>query len=331
MKKITTILLSAASAGLIVACGAGAESNGTAYYSASNTSHYVIESGINPQNESQLYITIVKQSGYFLQVPLESTTVVNNYTYAQGNTSGTVTLNSSGNLGISYTSNGNSWIDFASIESHIASNIPNGTYNLICDQASLSPCIMEIGSYSNGSQFVSVTEYSISGAATPLCSSSIIPTGQSNPINPYLYSFQCKNSGGSGTWDLLPFTQNGETALMVAENNYATNITDDSTDEIAFPVKSINPINPNGTYNYLYNGGPISGGVGVISNAQFISGSVLTNNIVGCIPCSLNQNAYYNYAAVGFDWYNNQSLGFYNLTGNDAMKIYQDSFVGFYF
>jgi hypothetical protein len=47
--------------------------------------------------------------------------------------------------------------------------------------------------------------------------------------------------------------------------------------------------------------------------------------------CVLNQNQYYNnQQQIGFDWYTN-TLGYYNLVGSDAQRIYQDSFEGFYF
>ncbi len=332
MKKITIILLSALSAGLIVACGAGDTTNGNTYYSASNTSHYVIESGINPQNESQLYLSMITRTSTW-QVPLTPVTTsvsgTNSYTYNQNNTFVTVTLRE-GIFGISYKSTTENWIDIASIESHVASSIPNGSYNLLCDQANLSPCTMVVESDAlTGNQVVSVTEFNSYGNPNVLCDGSpIIQVGQSNPINTYLYSFTCSNAGGtsSGTWDVLPFTKHGRTALMVAENNYSSNITDDSTDEIAF---SQNGISPNGNYNYLYNQ---SGGVGV-TVASFTGGALLNNSISGCSACGLTLNQYYNAnAATGFAWYSSSSLfgANYNVTGDDIIKMYQDSVMGFY-
>ncbi|MDD3267405.1 MAG: hypothetical protein PHC75_09545 [Burkholderiales bacterium] len=303
MKKRLITLLSLSVASLIVACGVGETTSGNLYYSASNSAHYVIESGINNQSESQLYISMVTQASLW-KAPLESvpSSIVGttSYTYNQNGISGTVTLRG-GILGISYTSTNGAWIDFAAIESHIGSSIPNGNYNLICDQANLSPCTMVVQTIT-GVQVVTVTEFNTVGTATTLCSNSpITQSGQSNPMNPYLYSFTCSNSGGttSGVWDLLPFTQHGVTGFMVAENNYSSNITDDSTDEIAFPQHSISPT---GSYNYLYNGG-IGIGIGV-NTASFSLPSGINNPTSLCSNCGLTLGRYYNgVAATGFAWY----------------------------
>lgn len=336
MKKRLITLLSLSVASLIVACGAGETTSDNKYYSASNSTYYAIESGVNNQGESQLYISMVTQTSVW-QAPLESVlssvSGTNSYTYNQNGVSGTVTLRG-GILGVSYTSTSENWINFASVESHIVNNIPNGNYNLICDQANLSPCNMVISTDSiSGNQIASVTEFANDGTPTVLCrNAQIIQTGQRNPINPYLYSFACSNAGGSssGTWNIVPFTQHGVTGFMVAENNYSSNITDDSTDDIAFPVASISPKND---YNYLYNGGMNSAGVG-ISTARFLDGALLNNATSGCLTCGITLNQYYqNQIATGFSWYSSSNLfgANYNLTGNDTMKIYQDSFFGFYF
>lgn len=321
MKKLS--ILSIGISGLIVACGTGTNNNSSVnYYSASNTSHYSIESGLNVLNESQLYINMITQYGTW-QAPLTLVTN-NNYTFNQNGATGTVTITAN-NLGISYNSTSQSWIDFATLETNVSTNIPNGTYNFICDQSNLSACSMVINNNN-----ITVTEFSQTGQATTLCNTQF--SQSNNPMNPYLYSFNCGVNAGaaSGQWNIMPFTINNTTAIMVAEYNLSENINDDSTDEIAFQNIAIHPM---GNYNYLYNGGSFSQGTGV-STAQFTVAGIINATVGTCFgsACGLIANQYYNAnAATGFDWFNVNLSNNYNLTGNDAMKIYQDSFVGFYF
>lgn len=312
---------------LISACGSGSStsSSGQVYYSASNTGHYLVESNVNPSNESQLYISVVSQNGgYVKEAPLTQVST-NNYTFSQSGASGTVTIKN-GNFGISYNGTSSTWIDFAT--QNVGSSVPSGNYNLICDQTNLSPCTMNI---SNNS--VNVTEYSLTGQATTLCNnSSLSQVGSSNLNNPYLFAFTCGVNGGSsqGVWYIVPIVQNSTTGLMIGEYNAASNNNNDETDEIAFPANIA--INPNGSYNYLYNGGSLSG-VGV-STAQFTATGLINQTVGLCsgAQCALIQNQYYNNnPATGFDWYNVNSLNNYNLVGSDSMSIYQDSFEGFYF
>lgn len=304
----------------LLACGTGQNNSvSNNYYSASTTTYYQIES-----IESQLNLNIITTSGV-VSYPLTAT-AVNAYTFASGSTTtGTATLDNN-NLGISFNNPQSTWIDFAT--QNISLNaIPTGTYNLICDQSNLSACQASV---SNNT--ISITEYSITGQATTLCQNSPI-TSANVSFNPSSYQFNCGVNGGSssGTWYAVPITIESTTGIMLNEFNPTTNTNNDETDEIAFPNSQA--INPYGTYYYLYNGGAISSGVGV-STAQFTSAG-LVNQVVGLCSgaaCALIKNQYYNnISTIGFDWYNANGMNNYNLIGNDNMRIYQDSFEGFYF
>ncbi len=321
MKKIILSLIPVA----LLGCGSGTTtSGGTVYYSASYSSNYLIESQNN--NESQLLLSIIPNTGtYVYQAPL--TMVSNNsYIFAQNGATGTVTFNN-GNMGVSYQTSSSTWIDFATTNiSNIS--LPSGTYNAVCDQTNLSACNITINNNN-----ISITEFNSSGQPTVLCANKALQqVGSSNVYNPYLYSFTCGVNGGSssGVWYAVPITINQVTGIMLSEFNPTINNNDDTTDEIAFP--SSNSINPSGNYFYVYDGGSL-GGVGV-TNAQF-SVAGLTNTVVGLCSgasCALVNNQIYNgIPKTGFDWYNVNNLNSYNLTGNDSMGIYQDSFEGFYF
>ncbi len=303
----------------LIACGTGQnDSVGNNYYSASGTTYYQIESV-----ESQLNLNIVTTSGV-ASYPL-TTTAANAYTFASGSTTGTVTLENN-NLGISFNNPQSTWIDFATQNIRL-NTIPDGTYNLICDQSNLSACQASV--LNNA---ISIIEYSVTGQSTQLCQNSPITSANVN-FSPSLFQFNCGVNGGSssGTWYALPITIESTTGIMLNEYNPTTNTNNDETDEIAFPNSST--INPSGTYYYLYNGGAVSSGVGT-STAQFTSAGLI-NQIVGLCSgaaCALIKNQYYNnMPAIGFDWYNANGMNNYNLVGNDSMGIYQDSFEGFYY
>lgn len=312
---------------LLLGCGAGDNNsdNQKIYYSAAHSGYYVIESGVNPNNESQLYFSVVAQSGGYVQKAPLTMSSHGNYTFNQSNVIGTVTIKDS-LLGVSYTAPSNSWIDLATSESHILSSVSTGNFNLICDQTNLSACNLQITNNQ-----ITITEYSITGQATTLCSNSSLTKVPQNFSNPYLYSFNCGVNGGSssGTWYVLPFNKNGESSIMISEFNPTSNDNSDATDELAFKLARISP---SGEYKYLYNGGSISGvGVSTVS----INQSGLINPVSGLCggsSCALIQDQYYiDNQAVGFSWYNVNLQNNYNFTGSDIMKVYQDSFEGFYF
>lgn len=312
---------------LIISCGTGANEllPGQNYFSASYSSYYNIQ-----QNNGQSYLTIVSPSQQWLNnaflTPIVLTANESQYTFNQGGASGIVTIKNN-NLTINYTSTSSTWIDFAT--QNIGNSLPDGTYNLICDQTNLSACSMTINNDN-----ISITEYSVTGQTTTLCNNSSANKASSNLNNPYIWTFTCSVNGGSssGIWHIMPMMSNNTTSLLIAEYNPTSNINNDATDEIAFQQPSTN-INPSGTYVYTYNGGSFSGGVGT-STAMF-SGATLANSIVGLCngsACALIPNQYYNnQAKLGFDWYNVNGLNNYNLVGSDAQNIYQDSFEGFYF
>jgi hypothetical protein len=326
-KLLTSLFTIVSISTLISSCGVGTNNEflpGQNYFSASYSSYYNIQNG-SGANESNLYLSIVSQSTqYVTNVQLIPTSVESQYTFNQNNISGTVTIRN-GNLGISYQSSSSAWTDFAT--QHISNNIPNGTYNLICNQSNLSACQLVVNNNA-----ITLTEYSISGQQTVLCNNASLQAIAASYENPYLFSFNCSNGGSIfGKWYLLPMNYNNQTSLLISEYNNSINENDDVTDEIAF-VQPTTKIDPSGTYTYLYNGGSLSGGVG-ISQVQFARTPASLVNPISCngMLCVLNQNQYYNnQQQIGFDWYTN-TLGYYNLVGSDAQRIYQDSFEGFYF
>lgn len=326
MKLLTTILIGAL--GIVVSSCVGGSTGvaGQNYYSASYSSYYNIQNGTGA-NESSLYLSIVSQGATQYVSNALLTPVVgaeSQYEFSQNGAYGTVTIKNN-NLGISYISPSSSWIDFATSTANIGSTIPNGTYNLICDQTNISPCQMVVNNNS-----ISITEYSMTGQSTILCNNSIVQQ-LSNNQNPYLWAFNCGVNGGahSGTWYLMPFTSSNQTSFLISEYNPTSNTNDDVTDEIAF-TQPVAQITPSGNYSYVYTS--LSGnGVGTTS-AQFATApSSIVNSITCGSLCGLNVNQYYfNQSQVGFDWYTNTTSS-YNLVGSDAQKIYQDSYEGFYF
>lgn len=311
----------------ISSCGNGSSNTttGQSYYSASYSSYYNIQSSTE-NNESSLYLSIVSPGVQYVTNALLTPTlnIESQYEFSQNGASGTVTIKN-GNLGISYVSQSSSWIDFATNTNNIANSVPNGTYNLICDQTNISACQLTI----NNNE-VSIIEYSMTGQSTILCNNSSLQLDSSNQ-NPYLWQFNCGVNGGSthGMWYMLPFVSNNQTSFLISEYNPTVNENDDLTDEIAF-IKPIAQINPSGNYNYLYTG--LSGGGVGITTVQFAtSPASLINSITCGSLCGLNTNQYYsNQSQIGFDWYTNTTSS-YNLVGNDAQQIYQDSYEGFYF
>lgn len=323
MKKVISLLITAI---IITACvGESVNSNQQKYYSAAHTGYYLIESNVNPENESELYFSVVDQSSsYVYQTPL-SLVSSNNYTFKQGSTSGTVTIKNN-LLGVSYSGVSDAWIDLATTTNNIESSLPNGSYNLICDQTNISACNLKILNNQ-----ITLVEFSTTGQPITLCSNSLAELVPANTGNQYLYSFTCGVNGGSssGTWYALPINIRSEHSIMLSEYNPTSNDSSDTTDELSFPVQSINPT---GTYQYLYDGGSLSG-VGV--STASISAAGVINPIAGSCSgsaCALVPDQYYlNNDAQGFAWYNVNLQNNYNLTGSDKMKVYQDSFFGFYF
>lgn len=323
---LTAILIG--SLGVVVSsCGGGSSvSAGQNYYSASYSSYYNIQNGTG-DNESALYLSIVSQGTQYVNNALLTpvSNIESQYEFSQNGAYGIVTIKN-GNLGISYTSSSGAWIDFATQSTNIATTIPNGTYNLVCDQTNISPCQMEVNNNS-----ITINEFSVSGQKTTLCNASNL-TKYSNMQNPYLWAFSCGVNGGSsaGTWYLMPINIESQFSFLVSEYNPTVNENDDVTDEIAFTQVSTG-INPNGSYDYVYSG-IVSGGVGT-TNAQFTASPATLINSITCggSLCALNFNQYYyNQSMLGFDWYTNTTSS-YNLVGSDVQNIYQDSYEGFYF
>ena len=321
MKKNLLLSLMFGISVTLVACNGDGQNNSISgnYYSASNTSYYQIESSNN-----QLSLNIISTTSA-ASFPL-TFKAVNSYTFGSGGVVGTLTMDNN-NIGISFQSAQSTWIDFATLGQNLAASLPNGTYNLVCDQTNLSACQLVVN---NGT--VSITEYSTTGQQTQLCQNSSVTPANLNS-NPNLQKFTCGVNGGStsGTWYAQAFTIESTTGIMLNEFNPTTNSNNDETDEIAFPISM--SINPSGTYYYVYYGGATSSGVGS-TTAQFSSAGII-NSVVGLCSgaaCALIQNQYYNSNTLaGFDWYNVNGLNNYNLVGNDTMGIYQDSFEGFYF
>ncbi len=308
----------------ISGCGDGQNSEATNYYSASFDTYYQIES-----SESSYSFNIVSSSGNSLvNVPL--TTTSNGYTFSASyngqSATGNIVINN-GQMGISINASSNGFTDFATLNTN-NNLIPDGVYTTVCDQNNISACNMVI----NGNT-ISVTEYSVSGESTILCSNQSL-TNAINSVNPNLLSFSCGVQGGTynGIWNIMPLIVNNTVAIMISEYNASINQNDNGTDEIAFPELSFMP---NGSYNYVYN--PIASGQSGISNASFSNG-VLINNIVGTCDgamCALITNQYAGIAGgnsmVGFNYYSVNGQLNYNLVGNDTMNIYVDSYVGIYY
>ena len=323
-KLLRSVIAISAASVVLIGCGNGSTNNlplGQNYFSASYSSFYNIQNGTGSGNESNLYLSVISQGDqYVTNVQLIPTSFESQYTFNQNNISGTVTIKN-GNLGISYQSSSTQWTDFAT--QHVGNSIPNGTYNLICNQSNLSACQMVVNNNS-----VTLTEYSISAQKTILCSNASLQAVAAASENPSVFTFNCSNGG---KWYILPMSYNNQTSLLISEYNSFVNENDDVTDDIAFSQPQTG-INPRGNYTYLYNGGSVSDGVG-ISSVQFSINPAALVNPISCngYLCALQTNQYYNnQQQIGFDWYTNTN-GYYNLVGSDAQNIYQDSFEGFYF
>ncbi|MBY0379135.1 MAG: hypothetical protein K2P99_01900 [Burkholderiales bacterium] len=304
-------------------CGDGnaTKNSASSYYSASNDTYYQLESSVNNNIES-FVLNLVTNSGPITGIPLSQTTP-NHYTFIGLGGTGNVALNN-GNLGISFTSTSNNWIDFAT-QNTTSTQIPSGVYTTICDRTNISPCVINIQNNQ-----ITINEYSTSGVATTLCHNVSI-NNVNNSINPFISSFVCSVGGGakSGIWYVMPLAINTMTALMISEYNPTINANDDTTDEIAFPQNSI-AILPSGTYNYLYAN---LNGTNGISSAQFSNSSILNSTIGSCAgaACAIIQGKFYNFTMSGFDYFNVNGFNNYNFVGNNLMNIYQDSYIGFYY
>lgn len=304
-------------------CGNGNAVNNTAtsYYSASNDTYYQLESSVNNNIES-FVLNMVTNSRPITAIPLTRSNP-NHYTFIALGGNGSVAL-SNGNLGISFNATSNNWIDFAT-QNTASTQIPSGMYTTICDRTNISPCVINIKNNQ-----ITISEYSISGVATRLCTNVTI-SNVNNNINPFISSFVCGVGGGakSGVWNIMPIAINSITALMISEYNPTINANDDTTDEIAFPQSSI-AILPSGTYNYLYAN---LNGTNGISTARFSNSSILNSTIGSCAgaACAIIQGKFYNFTMSGFNYFNVNGFNNYNFVGDNLMNIYQDSYIGFYF
>lgn len=319
---------------LVSACGAGDDSNngGNSYYSASATTYYQIES---KDNESFI-LNIVTNSGNSIKnIPLIPSQ--NGYTFAGiingNNLAGSIVIKNN-LLGISVTNSGGSiqsFADFATTSANTnTDSLPSGTYTTVCDQDNISACVINIVDNQ-----ISITEYSISGQPTVLCSNASI-TQASASINPYSWSFSCGVQGGmySGTWSVMPLVINGATALMLSEYSPNFGISNSITNEIAFVQGAFSP---NGNYNYVYNG-TINNQAGIATTS--FSNNSLINTVVGSCAgaaCALIQGQYAGAIGSsgnvlsGFDYYSVNGTVNYNLVGSSTMNIFVDSFSGIYF
>lgn len=334
MNKFTALFILMSLNISLTACGSGSfNTNGTNYYSASSTAFYQIES---QSGESAILNIITSNGNKLSNVPLTLTASGYSFSTTINNdqVNGTIVLKNN-LMGINITStsgNTQSFSDFATLSINTNNSpIPSGTYNTVCDRDNISACQITI----NNNQ-ISITEYSISGQPTSLCTNTDMITMNGNAINPYLLSFTCAVQGNThqGTWYIMPLVINGTTGIMIDEYNASLNAPDSATDEIAFIQDSFIPA---GEYNYLYKG--IVNNQSGISTANF-TGRAINNPTVGTCAgaaCSLNENQFGGMLGssgnvmIGFDYYLVNGLINYNLVGSTVMNIFVDSFSGIYF
>lgn len=328
MRKYNHLLISLLSIIGLCACG-NSTTSGTTYYSAGNDYNYQLS--FTESNNIPQTITINVSGSSGVGMPLTQVSP-NTYAFGSSQESALLYYNPAESAYLSVAYNGQGTVPYSDFATNTASsNLPNGTFNTICDHSNLSPCQITI----NNNQ-ISITEYTPQGQSVALCNSSTLSSASSS-ISPFLQTFICGTNGSttnSGNWYLVPFTVNGVSGLMINEYNSSSLAADDTTDEIAFPAGS--SINPNGSYGYIYN--VIQSGQSAVNSAGVSTASLtpttINNNITGCNNCLLQQNSYYQQPLTGFDYYttnNSQSFGTtYNVIGNDSMNLYMDSFTGFY-
>ncbi len=330
--KSSLLLLFSVICVLFAGCGDGSTSNTSQnYYSASSTSYYQIVSN-ESGSDSTYTLNIVANSGNLVSnLPLTQTS--NGYTFSGTvdgvQSTGTIVLHND-QMGFALNSANSNYADFATTNTN-TNAIPDGTYTTVCDQNNISACTMKI----SNSQ-ITVTEYSISGTPTVLCTSQALIQAASGAINPYTYSFSCGVHGGAstGTWYIMPLAVKNVTAIMVSEYDPSINSNDNQTDEVAFPQASFTP---NGSYNYLYTG--ITSGQSGISTATINNNTIINATVGSCsgAACALIQGQYAGTVGMpgnpmtGFDYYSVGGTVNYNFVGSTAMNIFMDSYSGIYF
>lgn len=308
---------------LLNACNSGTTSTSslqTNYYSGASASYYqIVKSG----SSNSLYLNIINASGYLLKnVPLNQAS--NGYifnTILNGESAtGQVVFGNENDLAFVINSNATAYNDFATTYAN-SNPILDGNYVANCDQQKISACLVQVIN-----QEITITEYTSNGTPTILCRNQ--PLVNSHSINPYALSFNCTVNGGanSGIWYATPFSFNQTTAILIGEYIPSINANDNVTDDIAFPQQTIQAT---GNFNYTYY--DLAGGSPGINTDSKLNSTTIVNPTT-CIngPCQIQSNGFYHYSMLGFDYYTTNSSN-YNLVGNDAMQIYADSYVGFYF